>query len=270
MLKHISALAVFAAVPLVMTGCGSSDGSQLTKLNTLGQNVKFSDNSADVTTLPFYFEGTRTIGGFDTTSATATPLKLTTTPAPALIQSTNLLEKVSLQMKGEVVGATATLPTYYKLTVTYFNANDVVNTQFVPAVNPNGQILGGSSAATGAAQGQALSVTGAENEIVFHDRATREVRGRITLDEDWFGHFGPDPDEVLFVLGWRHVIAVRADLSVAWTSRWIAVDGIVWQSHEAGRITLSAEHDPPGGWLDVVLDDRTGRIVEGVGWASGD
>lgn len=112
-----------------------------------------------------------------------------------------------------------------------------------------------------------LAVSGADDEVLFVDLATQELRGRIALEEDWFGSFGAEPAEVLYVLGWRHVVAVRPDLSVAWISRWIAVDGIVWQKHEAGRITLSAEHDPPGGWLEVVLDDKTGRIVEGRGWA---
>lgn len=111
-----------------------------------------------------------------------------------------------------------------------------------------------------------LAVSGADDEVLFLDLVTHELRGRLTLEGDWFGSFGQDPDEALHVLGWRHVVAVRPDLSVAWISRWIAVDGIVWQKHEAGRIYLSAEHDPPGGWLDVVLDDQTGHIVEGRGW----
>ena len=112
-----------------------------------------------------------------------------------------------------------------------------------------------------------LMVTGAETHLLFHDPATAELVARIQLSEDWFGSFVPDPEETLYVLGWRHVVAIGDDLAVRWTSRWIAVDGIVWRRREGGRLYLSAEHDPPDGWQDVALDEATGRIVEGIGWA---
>ncbi len=87
----------------------------------------------------------------------------------------------------------------------------------------------------------------------------------LQLGDDFFGHFGPDAGETLgdfiYVLGWRHVFAIDTSLSVRWTSKDVAVDGITWQGQDGERIVLSAEMDPPGGWERVVLDARCGLVL---------
>lgn len=83
----------------------------------------------------------------------------------------------------------------------------------------------------------------------------------LSLEGDLFGHFGPTDDDVLYILGWRNVIAVDKTLTVRWMSRDVAVDGITWTGREGDRIQLSAEMDPPGGWVDVELDAITGREI---------
>jgi hypothetical protein len=83
----------------------------------------------------------------------------------------------------------------------------------------------------------------------------------LSLDDDLFGHCGPNDDDVLYILGWRHVIALDKTLAVRWVSRDVAVDGLTWMGRDGGRIQLSAEVDPPGGWVDVELDALTGREV---------
>ncbi|MDB4952943.1 MAG: hypothetical protein JWO36_512 [Myxococcales bacterium] len=84
------------------------------------------------------------------------------------------------------------------------------------------------------------------------------VTRRISLARDLFGHFEIDRD-VLYVSGFRDVTAIDRQLSILWSSKNVAIDGIVWQSREGDRIKLSAEMDPPGGWVDVELDAATGR-----------
>lgn len=81
----------------------------------------------------------------------------------------------------------------------------------------------------------------------------------LELEGDWFGHFGEDLDDALYILGWRHVVAVDRTLAVRWISRDVAVDGITWRDRVGDRLLLSAEMDPPGGWVDVELDAATGR-----------
>jgi hypothetical protein len=81
----------------------------------------------------------------------------------------------------------------------------------------------------------------------------------VRLENDQFGHFGAGDAEVLYVLGWRYVVAVDATLAVRWTSEAIAIDGITWEGQDGARLLLSAEMDPPGGWQRVVLDASNGR-----------
>lgn len=81
----------------------------------------------------------------------------------------------------------------------------------------------------------------------------------LSLDDDLFGHCGPTDDDVLYILGWRHVIAVDKTLAVQWVSRDVAIDGLTWTGRDGDRVQLSAEMDPPGGWVDVELDALTGR-----------
>jgi hypothetical protein len=83
----------------------------------------------------------------------------------------------------------------------------------------------------------------------------------LSLDDDLFGRFGPTDSDLLYILGWQNVIAVDTALAVRWVSRGVAVDGIIWTGCEGNRIQLSAEMDPPGGWVDVELDVVTGREV---------
>lgn len=83
----------------------------------------------------------------------------------------------------------------------------------------------------------------------------------LSLGDDLFGHFGDPGGDVLYVLGWRDVVAVDRSLAVRWVSAHVAVDGITWRGLDDDRIKLSAEMDPPGGWVDVELDAITGREI---------
>jgi hypothetical protein len=97
--------------------------------------------------------------------------------------------------------------------------------------------------------------------VHFVSPETGTIVKTLSLDDDLFGHFGPTDCDVLHILGWRNVIAVDKTLAVRWVSRDIAVDGITWTSRDGDRIQLSAEMDPPGGWVDVELDAITGREI---------
>lgn len=80
----------------------------------------------------------------------------------------------------------------------------------------------------------------------------------VSLDDDHFGHFGPSDLDVLYVLGWRHVLAIDHRRELLWRRRNVAIDGIVWSERRGGRLVLSAEMDPPGGWVAVELEAATG------------
>ena len=121
MIRKISLLASFAALPLVLTGCGGEDASTTTVPNTLGQDVKFGDNSTDLGTAPYFFIGTQTITGFDGSYTGATPSvpSPVTTPSPTTVS----LAKVTLTLTGEIVAASGNRPEFYQLTISFRNTN---------------------------------------------------------------------------------------------------------------------------------------------------
>ena len=111
MIKKISVLAGVAAIPFILGGCGSTDESSITLQNVQGLNVKFSDNSADLTDRPFYFMGTKSVVGINGTyNGVASPVTMPAT-------TTKDLSKVTLTFTGSIVGSTATLPEFYKLEI---------------------------------------------------------------------------------------------------------------------------------------------------------
>jgi hypothetical protein len=97
--------------------------------------------------------------------------------------------------------------------------------------------------------------------VHFLSAESGAVMKTLALDGDLFGHFGPTDADVLFVLGWRDVVAVDNTLAVRWVSKGVAVDGITWRGQDGDHIQLSAEMDPPGGWVDVELDAKTGAAI---------
>lgn len=97
--------------------------------------------------------------------------------------------------------------------------------------------------------------------VHFLSRDSGVVLKSLSLDDDLFGHFGPTDRDVMYILGWRNVIAVDKTLAVRWVCRDVAVDGITWRGENGTSILLSAEMDPPGGWVDVALDAVTGREI---------
>ena len=102
---------------------------------------------------------------------------------------------------------------------------------------------------------------GGGNAVHFLSAETGAVVNTLSLAGDLFGHFGPSDGYELYILGWRRVVAVDRALAVRWVSKDVAVDGITWGGSGGDRIQLSAEMDPPGGWVDVELDAATGREI---------
>jgi len=104
-----------------------------------------------------------------------------------------------------------------------------------------------------------LVAIGGGSVVHFLAKDSGAIIKTLGLEGDLFGHFGEQPTDALYVLGWRHVVALDRSLNVRWTSKNVAVDGITWRGQEGQRILLSAEMDPPGGWVDVELDASSGN-----------
>ncbi len=115
----------------------------------------------------------------------------------------------------------------------------------------------------------AVACVGAGEIVRFYDLKSGAPRGELRLQDlhpsgfSLFGHFGEttlrDGTPLLLVLTYTDAIAVDASLAVRWEARDLAIDGLCFEAAADDRITLSAEMDPPGGWVEVVVDASTGR-----------
>jgi hypothetical protein len=113
-----------------------------------------------------------------------------------------------------------------------------------------------------------MACVGAGEHVWLFDLASGILRLHLDIDRSGcsvFGHFGHatlgDGTELLVVLTYTDVLAIDASLSIRWTARNVAIDGITGADgcRDGDRLVVHAERDPPGGWFEVTLDARTGR-----------
>lgn len=86
--------------------------------------------------------------------------------------------------------------------------------------------------------------------------------GRIQrTDMDlYFGYFY-EYNGRLYVASAERVYCFNAAGDLVWRSGSLAVDGVVIQEIKDSRIYVSCELDPPGGWIDRVIDLNDGREI---------
>jgi len=100
-------------------------------------------------------------------------------------------------------------------------------------------------------------VIGGGDVVYFFDVHSGELRAAIPV-LSLFGHLALVMDDLLLILGWTDVHAIDSQLQTRWIAKNVAVDGIVFGEVRDNAVIVSAEMDPPGGWVDVALDMRTG------------
>ena len=107
----------------------------------------------------------------------------------------------------------------------------------------------------------AVVVVGSGATAIALSRARGDVLGRRDVP-DGFGHFAAVTSRtrgpLLLILGWCHVQALDTRLELVWSARDLAIDGLLLLGCDGDTLRLSAELDPPGGWVDVSLDLDSG------------
>jgi hypothetical protein len=98
-------------------------------------------------------------------------------------------------------------------------------------------------------------------ELFALDLETGGVRHHQMLDS-YFMRLAFTPDRTrLLVLDGTSVAALDMSLKELWRTP-VAVDGIILRDLDDERVYIDAELDPPGGWKPLVLDARTGQLIE--------
>ena len=79
--------------------------------------------------------------------------------------------------------------------------------------------------------------------------------------EMYFGYFVVFK-EVLYILDGKGIIAFNESLNEIWRNHSLAIDGVIFQEMLDDEIMrISCEMDPPGGWVDRMINIKSGEIV---------
>ena len=75
----------------------------------------------------------------------------------------------------------------------------------------------------------------------------------------YFGHLYFEND-FFYVSDACGLYCIAKDSSILWKNRSLGIDGVIINNFSDDNIFGSGECDPPGGWVDFILDKQTGRI----------
>jgi len=87
------------------------------------------------------------------------------------------------------------------------------------------------------------------SELLFHT-AMSGYFGHIYLDAGFF-----------YIADASDLYCIDAAGGIKWKTSNLGIDGVLIHDFDQDRIHGSGEFDPPGGWLDFVLDKWTGELL---------
>lgn len=100
---------------------------------------------------------------------------------------------------------------------------------------------------------------GAHDQVYGLDIFTGAIKFQHKL-ESYFSSFVLDlPHGRVFIFTGTEVLYFGENLRERWSTRGLAVDGVVCRKLEDEFLIVDAEMDPPGGWQTVTIDLKTGK-----------
>lgn len=108
-----------------------------------------------------------------------------------------------------------------------------------------------------------ILIVGHEEHFYLYNLASQQ--NMLTLQMDgYFGHFYLQ-DDYIYVADSGTLFCLDKKGKTIWRNTNLGIDGVIIIEFTDNEIYGSGEWDPPGGWVDFILDLRTGRKVENVG-----
>ncbi len=106
--------------------------------------------------------------------------------------------------------------------------------------------------------GKTLAIGHEQNCYLFD---LGEKKQLLTLAmSGYFGHI-LNNDGVFYIANENQLTAVTESGKILWISEVLGIDGVIVESINDNKIYGAGEWDPPGGWLDFILDARTGMQI---------
>ena len=104
-----------------------------------------------------------------------------------------------------------------------------------------------------------ILAVGHEEHFYLYDINSNRNFYKLKTD-GYFGHLYFN-DDLFFVTDASGIHCIDKAGMVAWQNSSLAVDGVLVNNFESGKIYGSAELDPPGGWEDFVVNLATGKRI---------
>ncbi|MEO7311338.1 MAG: hypothetical protein ABIX01_13130 [Chitinophagaceae bacterium] len=84
----------------------------------------------------------------------------------------------------------------------------------------------------------------------------------LSLEMDgYFGHLYLHNDK-FYVADSAGLYCINKSGTTLWSNKGLAVDGVIIHDFDENKIFGSGEWDPPGGWQDFIVDERSGTLIE--------
>ena len=84
----------------------------------------------------------------------------------------------------------------------------------------------------------------------------------IRLKMYWYFGYLYHNNKLFFVADARGIHCINTKGSIVWQNDQLGIDGVIIKEFTANRIFGIGEWDPPGGWLEFIIDKLTGTVVK--------
>lgn len=68
-------------------------------------------------------------------------------------------------------------------------------------------------------------------------------------------------ENIFYIADASGIMAINKAGDILWENHSLAIDGVIINDFDEGKIYGSGEYDPPGGWRDFIIDLATGETI---------
>ncbi|PZR21109.1 MAG: hypothetical protein DI539_08935 [Flavobacterium psychrophilum] len=105
-----------------------------------------------------------------------------------------------------------------------------------------------------------ILAVGFEEFFYLFNTITNELLLKLKM-EFYFGNLHYH-ENLFYVADACHLFCIMKSGDIIWKSDDLAIDGVIIDKFTKDKIYGKGEHDPPGGWIDFILDKMTGKVLK--------
>lgn len=105
-----------------------------------------------------------------------------------------------------------------------------------------------------------LLAIGFEDYFYLYDTVLNELMLKVKME--WYFGYLFYHDNLFYVADSCHVFCITKNGDIIWETENLAIDGVVIDKFTEEKIYGQGEHDPPNGWINFILDIKTGQTLK--------